>query len=366
MTISGRSESTPRSQGFRMPAEHEVHAGCWMIFPERSDVWGIDPSPAQRVFANVAIAIAEFESVNMCVSEQQLGVAQKMLPEFIRIFVMDSNDAWMRDCGPSFIVNDRGDVAGVDWEFNAWGGLDEGLYTPWDDDNRVAQKVLAHVGVDRYKTSLVNEGGAIHVDGQGTLITTSSVLLNNNRNPGVTRNKVEQVFSDYLGIDKTIWIEGEADDETDGHVDGLCAYVKPGVVLMAWHNNPKSEEYEIYQDVYRKLAAETDAKGRKLEIIKLPLPDLLPMTAEEASRITKAQGTYPRNAGDYVWGGYINFYIANGGIVYPCFDVPDDAEAKRILQQAFPDRKVVGVAGCRAISMCGGNIHCITQQQPMG
>ncbi len=358
--------NTPRSLGYRMPGEHEPHAGCWMIFPQRPDVWGIDPTPAQRVFANVATAISQFELVTMCVSSEQLDNAKSILPNSVRIVEMANNDAWMRDCGPSFIVNCQGDVSGVDWEFNAWGGLDDGLYFPWNDDNSVANKVLKMIGFDRYKTNLVNEGGAIHVDGEGTLITTRSVLLNENRNPDLTQQEIEQVFHDYLSIDKTIWIDGEAEDETDGHVDGLCAYVKPGVILIAWHNDPKSEEYAAYQSVYKQLSNATDAKGRKLEIIKLPLVDLPPVTAEEASRIKKINGTYPRNKGDYVWGGYINFYIANGGVVFPCFDVPEDADAERILTSAFPDRKIVGVPGCRAISIGGGNIHCITQQQPLG
>jgi len=347
-----------------MPGEHEPHAGCWMIFPERPDVWGKDPSAAQQVFANVAKAIAQFEPVTMCVSKRSLPTARSMLPDYVCIVEMTSNDAWMRDCGPTFVVNNKGIVAGIDWEFNAWGGLEEGLYAPWDDDNRVAQKVLELVGVDRYKTSLVNEGGAIHVDGEGTLITTRSVLLNKNRNPNLTQEAVERIFHDYLGIDKTIWLEGEAEDETDGHVDGLCAYVKPGVIMIAWHNDPKSEEFAAYKSVYDQLAATTDAKGRKLEIVKLPLVDLPTVTAKESSQIETIEGTYHRNKGDYVWGGYINFYIANGGIVFPCFDTPEDAEAERILSKAFPDRRVIRVPDCRAISICGGNIHCITQQQP--
>ncbi|MBX2869658.1 MAG: agmatine deiminase, partial [Acidiferrobacterales bacterium] len=342
MNITDQQSDTPRSLGFRMPGEHEPHAGCWMIFPERADVWGIDPRPAQQVFANVANAVSQFEPVTMCVSKRSLPAARALLPNAVRMVEMATNDAWMRDCGPTFLVDDNGGTAGVDWEFNAWGGLNEGLYLPWDDDNRVAQYVLNLVGARRFKTSLVNEGGAIHVDGEGTLITTRSVLLNENRNPGLTQEEVERVFHDYLGIDKTIWLEGEAYDETDGHVDGLCAYIRPGVVMIAWHNDPQSEEYAEYQSIYDQLTAVTDARGRKLEIIKLPVVDLPPMTAEESQQVQKVVGTFPRKEGDYVWGGYINFYIANGGVVFPCFDVPEDAKAKSILRKAFPDRKVVG------------------------
>jgi agmatine deiminase len=337
-----------------------------MIFPERPDTWGIDPRPAQRVFADVATAIARFEPVTLCVSPRALKPARSMLPDDVRIVEMENNDAWMRDCGPSFVIDDRGGVAGVDWEFNAWGGLEEGLYHPWDDDNRVAGQVLDLVGARRYKTDLVNEGGAIHVDGEGTLITTRSVLLNPNRNPDLSQTDVERVFHEHLGIDKTIWLDIEAEDETDGHVDGLCAYVNPGTVMIAWHNNPNSAEFATCQSVYDQLTATKDARGRQLEIIKLPLADLPPLKAAEAREIAPQDGTYPRRAEDYVWGGYINFYIANGGIVFPCFDIPQDDEARQILRQAFPDREVVGVPGCRAISIRGGIIHCITQQQPAG
>ena len=279
---------------------------------------------------------------------------------------MSANDAWMRDCGPTFIVDDKGGVRGVDWEFNAWGGLSEGLYYPWDQDNLVAQKVLELEGADRYKATLVNEGGAIHVDGEGTLITTRSVILNPNRNPSMTEATAEAIFHDYLGIRKVIWLDVDDEDETDGHVDGVCAYVRPGVVLIAWENDTSSPDYAMYKSVYDQLKAETDANGRTLEIIKIPMAHIPPVTQEEADNVIDIDGTYPRQAGEFVWGGYINFYIANGGIVFPLFDVPEDKIAHNILQNAFPDRKIVGVSGARQISMGGGNIHCITQQQPLG
>ncbi|MEM7195534.1 MAG: agmatine deiminase [Pseudomonadota bacterium] len=358
--------TTPVEEGYRMPGEFEPHDACWMIFPERTDVWGFDPSPSQRVFVDVAAAISEFEPVNLCVSDQCYDIAGSMISGDINLVKMSTNDAWMRDCGPTFVINDKGDVAGVDWEFNAWGGELGGLYTDWSADNRVAEGVLKNTGARRFVSELVNEGGAIHVDGEGTLITTRSVLLNPNRNPGLGETEIENIFRDYLGVEKTIWLDVSGEDETDGHVDGLCAFVKPGVVLVAWHNDPTSEEYAEYQSVYDQLSRERDAKGRSLEIIKLPLATLPAMSSEEAALIEQRPGTYPRNAGDYVWGGYINFYIANGGIVYPRFGVEEDDAAEHILQQAFPDRKVVGVDGCRAISMCGGIIHCITQQQPSG
>ena len=358
--------TTPFDDGFRMPGEFEPHAGCWMLFPERPDVWGQHPQPAQQAFVDVATAIARFEPVTVCASPASFATARDMLPEQVCVLEIDSNDAWMRDCGPTFVVNDAGDVRGVDWEFNAWGGFVGGLYDDWTQDNLVAQKVLAVVDADRYKAQFVNEGGAIHVDGEGTLITTRSVLLNKNRNPDLTQAEVEQQLHDYLGVEKVIWLDVSDADETDGHVDGVCCFVRPGVLLISWPEDEHSADLTYYQSIYDQLAAATDAKGRSFELIKLPIAELPPITQAEADDVIDVDGTYPRSAGDPVWGGYINFYIANGGIVFPMFGVSADQKARQVLQQAFPDREVIGVPNARQISMGGGIIHCITQQQPLG
>ena len=173
----------PRRDGYRMPGEFEPHAGCWMLWPERPDNWRLGGKPAQLAFAAVAAAIAGSEPVTVGVSARQFANARRLLPPAVRVVEISSNDAWMRDVGPTFVVNDRGGIRGVDWMFNAWGGLQGGLYFPWDQDDAVAQKVLEIEGRDRYRAPFVLEGGAIHVDGQGTLITTEECLLNPNRNP---------------------------------------------------------------------------------------------------------------------------------------------------------------------------------------
>ncbi len=348
-----------------MPGEFEAHTGCWMLFPERSDVWRKGAKPAQRVFASVAAAISRFEAVTVCASANSYQIARHLLPHQVRVVEMSSNDAWMRDCGPTFVVNDKGAVRGIDWEFNAWGGLDEGLYFPWDQDNLVAQKVLEIVRADRYQPGLVNEGGAINVDGEGTLLTTRSVLLNPNRNPTLSQTQVESLLVDYLNIQKIIWLDVVGDDETDGHVDGICCYVRPGVVLLSWTDDRSLPDYELCRSLYEQLKSATDAQGRAFEILKLPLATLPPMTEEEAETIEPLAGSYPRKAGEPVFGGYINFYIANGGVAAPQFGVPEDQAALDVLQKAFPDREVVGIQDAREISLGGGNIHCITQQQPL-
>src|SRR5512146_2694488 len=183
--------TTPRQDGFFMPAEFARHAGTWMLWPERPDNWRLGGKPAQKTFAAVAAAIRQFEPVTVGVNHRQFEIARHMLPASVRVVEISSNDSWMRDCGPTFVIDGHGGVRGVDWDFNAWGGLNGGLYFPWDLDDAVPQKVLEIEGIDRYKAPLVLEGGSIHVDGEGTLITTEECLLNPNRNPEHARQQTE-------------------------------------------------------------------------------------------------------------------------------------------------------------------------------
>ena len=218
-----------------MPAEFAQHAGTWMIWPERPDNWRLGAKPAQATFAKVAEAIAESEAMTVCASPAQYANARRVLSARVRVVEMMSNDSWVRDCGPTFIVNGRGTVRGVDWQFNAWGGLKGGLYFPWDQDELVARKILDLERADRYAAPLVLEGGSIHVDGEGTALTTGECLLNENRNPDLTKADIEQHLKDYLGVRHVIWLDrGVFNDETDGHVDNLACFAKPGVVLLTW------------------------------------------------------------------------------------------------------------------------------------
>lgn len=190
--------TTPRQDGYRMPGEFEPHKQTWMLWPERTDNWRNGAKPAQAAFANVAKAISRFEPVTVCVSPEQYQNARARLPGEIRVVEMVSNDAWIRDCGPSFLVNDRGGVRACDWEFNAWGGLVDGLYFPWDKDDQVARKVCEIEGVDSYRTDgFVLEGGAFHVDGEGTVLTTEMCLLSRGRNPDKSRKEIEGMLREY-------------------------------------------------------------------------------------------------------------------------------------------------------------------------
>jgi len=361
-TISG----TPRADGFRMPGEFEPHAGAWMLWPQRPDNWRLGGKPGQAAFVNVATAIAQFEPVTMGVNHDQFENARHLLPAHIRVVELSSNDAWMRDSGPSFVVDDHGAVRAVDWIFNAWGGLYDGLYFPWDKDDMVPRKMCEIEGIDRYRAPLVMEGGSIHVDGEGTLITTEECLLSPGRNPDLTSQEIGQHLREYLAVDSIVWLDRGFDpDETTGHVDDVACFVRPGVVVIAWTDDPQDWRYEIMRENCARLAAATDARGRKFEIARLPVPGDVFFTEEEAFGIDSVEGSIPRRVGDRMPATYVNFYVCNGGVVVPAFDDPNDALACERLQALFPERKVVTVPG-REIVLSGGNVHCITQQQPLG
>lgn len=356
-------ESTPLADGFRMPAEWEPHKGCWMVWPERSDIWYYGAKPAQAHFIEVATEIAKFESMTVAVSARQYANARAMLPENVQVLEVSTNDAWTRDIGATCVVNDQtGEVRGVDWNFNAWGGLISGSYYPWDSDDAFAQKMCEVEKIGRYDAPLVLEGGSIHVDGEGTVITTEQCLLNDNRNPKLSKAEIEKYLSEYLNVSKVVWIpQGwTADDDTDGHVDNLAMYVRPGVVALNWTDDDSDPMHEICVRAYEVLARETDAKGRSFEIIKIPMPTLY-YKPEELNGLDSPEVTYSR--GEKLPASYINCYIANGALIVPTFECETDAIALEIFASAFPNKKVIGMPA-RNLVCAGGDIHCLTQQIP--
>ena len=357
---------TPAADGFRMPGEFEPHAGCWMLWPERPDNWREAARPAQRAFAQVAATIAQFEPVTVGASAAQYQAARALLPEQVRLVELAHDDAWMRDVGPTCVVDRRGNVRGVDWHFNAWGGLDGGLYFPWDQDELVARKVLEIERLERYRAPMVNEGGAIHVDGEGTALVTEECLLNPNRNPRYERSDIERRLSEYLGVTRIIWLgRGVVNDETSGHIDNLACFARPGVVCLTWSERRRDPQYSISLDARERLQATRDARGRRLEVVLLPMPGPLYMRASEAAGVLAREGSRARVAGERLAASYVNFYVANGAIVMPLLDARTDALAATRLKRLFPGRRVVGVPA-REILLGGGNVHCITQQIPSG
>ncbi len=349
-----------------MPGEFEAHSRCWMLWPERKDNWRQNAVPAKIAFALVAKAIARFEPVMMGVSKKEYDNAAELLSSVssVTLVEMEADDAWMRDVGPSFVKNRQGEVRGIDWGFNAWGGLNGGLYFPWDKDEKIARTVMETGRINGYKAPMILEGGAIHTDGEGTLLTTEQCLLNPNRNPSLSKENIESILKNYLSVDTIIWLgQGVYMDETGGHVDNLCCFIKPGEVLLHWTDDPTDPQYEISKDALKRLSSARDARGRLLTIHKLHQPGPLFMSEEESKSIEKNSHGMIRKKGRRLAASYVNLYIANTGIVMPLFNDPHDDEAVAIVQSVFPDRKIIPVE-TREILLGGGNIHCITQQEP--
>ncbi|GEK59932.1 agmatine deiminase [Marinococcus halophilus] len=357
--------SQPVSDGFRMPGEFEPHTGTWMLWPHRTDTWRAGAKPGQKVFKEIASAISRFEPVTVCVRAEQYQHARAILPDEVRVLEMSFNDAWMRDIGPLFLIDDKGGLRGADFQFNAWGGINKSLYFPWDQDVLVSQKVLETERVDRYNcTDLVLEGGGIYPDGEGTLITTKECLLNTNRNPNWSQEEIEQRLKETLNVQKIIWLErGLVGDETDGHIDEVLCYIRPGEVALSWTDDPEHPQYAVLNECYEKLAGERDASGRAFTIHKIPLPEQPVLTEQESEEIDHTIDSYARLPNDPCIASYVNCYLCNEAVILPQFNDPLDKEAVKIFSTLFPEREIVPIY-TRELSLAGGNIHCITQQQP--
>lgn len=358
--------TTPKQDNFRMPAEFEPQTCIYMLWPERGDVWHHNAEEACKAFSEVANAIAQFVPVVVGVSSSEyMARAQELLKEGVKIIVLPHDDAWARDVGPTFVINDRGELRGIDWKFNAWGGITQGAYYPWDTDDKVAQRIIEYANVKRYRTEeFILEGGSIHVDGEGTLLTTKQCLLNPNRNPHLSQEQIETYLREYLNISKIIWLDnGLYNDETDGHIDNIACFARPSEVILSWTDDPNSPNYSICRDAMAVLENSTDAKGRKLTVHKLHLPQPVYITEEEYSGIIKSETTRRSTPNEPLPASYVNFLICNDGIVMPVFNDPMDKLAIETLQSIFPQKKIVPVYS-REIILGGGNIHCITQQQP--
>ncbi len=337
-----------QSEGtYHMPAEWSRHLCTFMEWPNNEATWRDSLDNARVAYAQVARTIARLEPVIMIAQSAAAESASAMCGPSVRVLEMEHDDSWARDNGPTFLINNRGEIAGVNWIFNAW-GLKSNC---WSRDDQVAPLLLRKLGIPCFDAPIVLEGGSIHVDGEGTLLTTEECLLNPNRNPRLTRAEIEAALGRYLGIDKVIWLKyGLHGDETDGHVDNTACFAGPGRVLMQVCNDPADPNYERTLVNMGILEKATDARGRRLEIIQVEQP---PAAFHNGKRLPMS---------------YINFYLANGGLIYPFFGggcKQADRNAEAVLRSAFPDRTVVGVAGTNIIRG-GGNIHCITQQMPAG
>ena len=366
------NRTTPSADGYYMPAEYEPHKGCIMIWPKRPGSWNYGAKKAREAFKRVAWAIAESEEVFMLAEADVEENAREMLTgnpgHAIHVIRMESDDAWARDVAPTFVVNDEKNVRGIDWEFNAWGGDVDGLYAHWEKDDQVAEKVCEELHYDCYEAHpFVLEGGSIHSDGEGTVLVTAACLLSAGRNPKLSKQEIEQKLCDYLGAQKVIWLErGIYNDETNEHVDNICAFVRPGEVVLAWTDDETDPQYAMSKSCLEILERETDAMGRKIKVHKLPIPKTpICVTEEDLGGYEFEDGEDTREVGERLAASYVNFYISNGGVIVPQFGDEHDEAAVEILKAAFPERTVYPVPA-RDILLGGGNIHCITQQIPEG
>jgi agmatine deiminase len=337
---------TPADLGFSMPAEWAPHAGCWMGWPKRADLWREYLEAAREDYVRVAQAIARFEPVTLLADPEHAADARRRCGPSVNVVSMPLDDSWLRDSGPTVVVDPAGRRAAAAFTFNAWGGK----YQPFDRDAALGVSVAALAGIPAYRSTLVVEGGGFLSDGEGTLITAETCVLNPNRNPGWTKAEADAELRAMLGIKKVIWLPGDATDtETDGHVDGYVAFVKPAAVLCEVVADPEDPRYAIMAENRRVLETETDARGRRFE--------LLPIVEAPRSAVPRGQEGYCRS--------YVNFYIANGAVIAPAYGIAEDASAALTLRRAYPGREVVLVA-LNDLFRGGGGIHCITQQQPAG
>lgn len=336
----------PAALGYRMPAEWEPHRATWLSWPHNRDTWPGRFEPIPDVWRRLVEVLAPHETVHVLASGATLEQAEAMVGSLGNVAAHDvpTNDAWIRDHGPTFLSGPEGaEPALVDWEYNAWGGK----YPPFDADNAVPRQVAEITGRRMFSPGIVMEGGAIDTNGEGLFLAARSCLTDSRRNPDTDTQAIEGCLADYLGAKRTIWIDGTmAGDDTDGHVDQLARFVGPSTVVVPVERDPSDANYESLREVAEQFRGETDLDGRPLEVVELPMPGAVYFDNVRAPAC------------------YANFYIANGLVVVPQYGDPADAEALAILAQLFPERRVVGLSA-RDLVWGLGAFHCATQQEPI-
>ncbi|WP_243288524.1 agmatine deiminase family protein [Geothrix terrae] len=332
----------------RQPAEWDLHSACWLAWPGHGHLWRENLAPAQREWTALCIAIAEQggEALDILVGDEAYEAAarQALAPvaDRVRFHRVPVGDIWLRDTAPIFVKDGAGALQAACFGFNGWG---EKYVLPGDD--RVAGRVAALSGAPRRDHAFILEGGSVEVDGEGTVLTTRQCLLNPNRNPGLDRAELEAALADGLGAEKVLWLdEGLLNDHTDGHIDTLARFVAPGVVVCMEARDPADPNAATLDRLAADLAGFTDARGRRLQVVRIPSP-----------------GVVRDEEGELMPASFVNFYIGNRSVVVPTYGTPYDGEAVAALARLFPNHRVVG-RSARAILSGGGAFHCITQQQP--
>ena len=338
---------TPAALGLRLPAEWEPHAATWIAWPSRPAAFLGSIADVSRAYARVVRTIARHEPVHVIGTGRVLDEASRMVGGAAGVSLVDipTNDSWIRDTGPVFLVERQGPGRGaVAWEWNAWGGK----YPPWDADAGVGRAIAARLGLRTFEPGLVLEGGAIETDGDGTLLVNARCVDSVSRNPGVSRERIERVLLDQLAVERVLWIGGElAGDDTDGHVDQLARFVRPGVVLAARQPDRSDPNHASLAENLSLLAGLDDARGRRLEVVPVDIP----------ARFTFGGVQLPAS--------HLNWYVGNGFVAVPVFHEPTDRAALDTLAAAFPDR-VVEPVPIDVVVRGRGGLHCITRDEPAG
>ncbi len=345
-----------------MPAEFEKHSAVWLVWPT-DDITFINRLPkAQEDMAKIIKNISESEQVELLVlnedvkklAEDMLNKEQANLAK-INFHITEYVDVWIRDYGPTFVLNSSTKtLALVSWGYNAYGKANEWYFEPLDQDAKIPKWMNGYLKLPSFEPGIVLEGGAIDVNGQGVCLTTQQCLLNPNRNPEMTKERMEKYLGDYLNVKKTIWLkEGLTNDHTDGHIDEIARFANATTIVCAFEDDKTDENYPILLDNYNALVAATDVDGKPFKVIKLPMPHMK-YTEEEKIKYEE---------GDKAPVSYANFYIGNTVVLAPTFNDPNDEKAMKILQDTFQDRKVIPIA-CEDLIYGGGVMHCMSQQQP--
>jgi agmatine deiminase len=349
------SSQLPTKLGYRWPAEWERHASTWLSWPKNPATWPDHFESVPGEFAQFVRTLAQLEPVNILAGGQPvMQQARELVGDVPHVTLHDieTNDAWCRDHGPTFLARSQGsgargresgEKALVDWEYNAWGGK----YPPFDKDREVPRRIAELQGRRLFAPGIILEGGAIDGNGLGTVLTTKSCLLNPNRNPHLSQADVERYLRDYLGLSKVLWLTGGeiVGDDTDGHIDQIARFVSPRTVVVSVCDDPKDDNYAPTRLNWNELCKLTDQDGQPLSLVPLPLP---------AAKFVDGQR---------LPAGYCNFVFANGGVIVPQFEDAADAKAIKILQDLLPDHRVVGSPSLNLIWGLG-SFHCLSQQEP--
>jgi agmatine deiminase len=347
-------EQLPRVLGYRMPAEWEPHAATWLSWPHKEASWPGNFAPIPKLYERLVRTISRHEHVHILagkLDEEERSTVPTEIANMANVTVhpVATDDSWIRDSGPTFLVGSKAKSkpALVNWGYNAWGGK----YPPFDLDDAIPAEVAAITGRQMFFPEMILEGGAVDVNGNGSLLTSEQCLLNPNRNPELSKEDIEEKLRDYLNVTQILWLrEGIVGDDTDGHIDELARFVNPTTIVCAVEENENDENYAVLQENLERLRSFRDLDGRPFTIIPLPMPQPLMYTPEngDAQRMP---------------GSYCNFYIANGVVIVPKFDDPADARVLDILRPLFPGREVIGFRA-RELAWGLGAFHCITQQEP--